>query len=49
MIETLINNLRWRLIEWLNKPEYIYLPSFYDSLEKLTARKHYIDEVRTLQ
>lgn len=35
MFETLINNLRWRLIELLSKPDYIYLDinHFYSSIE----------------
>lgn len=35
MFEILINNLRWRLIELLSKPDYIHLDinHFYSSIE----------------
>jgi hypothetical protein len=51
MIETLINNLRWRLIEFLSKPEYIYLDinHFYSSIDKLVnERTKFLGEVRYL-
>jgi len=51
MLEILINNIRWRLIEWLSKPEYIHLDinHFYSSIEKcIKSRTKYIGEVRTL-
>lgn len=51
MIETLINNIRWRLIEWLSKPEYIHLDinHFYSSIEVMVqSRTKYIGETRTL-
>lgn len=51
MIETLINNIRWRLIEWLSKPEYIHLDinHFYCAIDKMViSRTKYIGEVRYL-
>lgn len=51
MIKTLINNIRWRLIEWLSKPEYIHLDinHFYCSIDKvIKARNRYIGEIRNL-
>lgn len=52
MIETLINNIRWRLIEWLSKPEYIHLDinHFYCSIDRLKSvgSTKYIGEVRYL-
>ena len=51
MLELLINNLRWRLVEWLSKPDYIHLDinHFYSSIERMSkARTKYIGEVRYL-
>lgn len=51
MIEILINNIRWRLIEYLSKPEYINLDinHFYSSCDKLVKeRTKFLGEYRSL-
>jgi hypothetical protein len=51
MIETLINNLRWRIIEALSKPDYIHLDinHFYSCIDLVVkSRVKYLGEVRYL-
>lgn len=51
MLEILINNIRYRLIEYLSKPEYIHLDinHFYSSFDKvIKSRTKFLGEFRSL-